>query len=240
MDLLICPWTHLKINAFTTLLAGSTSPAKVQAAESAFRAAFSTHTVTIHSVATDSGVSAQPLTDAETRQGAINRAHSALAAAPTAASAASAAVAALTAAAATTTVPSTAAAATAAAAAATTAAATDTSQTVDYAVGVEGGVEMIDGTMQCFSWTAVIAADTGVLALSRSGSFAVHPRVQALVLAGTELGAACDAVYDTAQGKGAGGLIGVMTQGLVTRKQLYSHALLLALTRFTAPVLEPN
>jgi inosine/xanthosine triphosphatase len=179
----------------------------VQAAESAFRAAFSTHTVTIHSVATDSGVSAQPLTDAETRQGAINRAHSALAAAAATVATVAAAAAALT---------------------------------VDYAVGIEGGVEMIDGTMQCFSWTAVIQARTGVLALSRSGSFAVHPEVQTLVLAGTELGAACDAVYDTAQGKGAGGLIGVMTQGLVTRKQLYSHALLLALTRFTAPELEPN
>jgi inosine/xanthosine triphosphatase len=192
--------THF--DAIASASAGSTSPAKVQAAESAFAAAFSKQTVTVHSVTTDSGVSAQPLTDAETRQGAINRARNAVAAA---------------------------AAATA-----------DAALTVDYAVGVEGGVEMIDSTMQCFSWTAVIEARTGVLALSRSGSFAVHPRVRALVLAGTELGAACDAVYNTAQGKGAGGLIGVMTQGLVTRTQLYSHALLLALTRFTAPVLEPN
>jgi inosine/xanthosine triphosphatase len=175
--------THF--DAIASASAGSTSPAKVQAAESAFAAAFSKQTVTVHSVTTD-----------------INRARNAVAAA---------------------------AAATA-----------DAALTVDYAVGVEGGVEMIDSTMQCFSWTAVIEARTGVLALSRSGSFAVHPRVRALVLAGTELGAACDAVYNTAQGKGAGGLIGVMTQGLVTRTQLYSHALLLALTRFTAPVLEPN
>jgi inosine/xanthosine triphosphatase len=196
----------------------------VQAAESAFSAAFSKHTVTIHSVATDSGVSAQPLTDAETRQGALNRARNALAAAASAAA----------------TVTATTTTATTAAATLAAAAATDTAPTVDYAVGVEGGIEMIDGTMQCFSWTAVIQASTGVLALSRSGSFAVHPRVQELVLAGAELGAACDAVYDTAQGKGSGGLIGVVTQGLVTRTQLYGHALLLALTRFTAPVLEPN
>lgn len=56
--------------------------------------------------------------------------------------------------------------------------------------------------------------DDGVavhVGLSRTGSFAVPPAVRDRVLhADEELGHACDAVYGTGDGKGRGGLVGIV------------------------------
>lgn len=101
-----------------------------------------------------------------------------------------------------------------------------------YLVGIEGGVETIEGNMFCFAWVAILETGSQKIGLARSGSFVVPPQVATLVNEGVELGHACDQVYQTDQGKLVGGLVGIVTCGLVSRAQLYSEAVVLALSPF--------
>ncbi len=55
------------------VIVGSMNPVKVAAAHDVFSACFPNHNCTVHGYAAPSGVAAQPMTAAETRQGAINR-----------------------------------------------------------------------------------------------------------------------------------------------------------------------
>ncbi len=56
---------------------GSTNPVKIEAVRQGFSAVFTTETIEVIGVSVDSGVSVQPLSDAETRLGAISRAKNA-------------------------------------------------------------------------------------------------------------------------------------------------------------------
>ncbi len=66
------------------IVVASTNPVKIQSALNGFQRLFPGQTFTARGLAVPSGVSAQPMTDAETRQGARNRAAAARAAAPAA------------------------------------------------------------------------------------------------------------------------------------------------------------
>ncbi|KAG5191403.1 inosine triphosphate pyrophosphatase-like protein [Tribonema minus] len=205
--------------------AGSASAAKLDAVRAAFAAAFPRAALRVAARPAASGVRAQPFGDAETRRGAVNRARGALREAVLAA----------------------AAAADGGGDPETTGGGGAAAAVPHYAVGLEGGLHVEDGVMYCFAWMAVLrwggeggrgGAQLGSLqgiedapmGLSRTGSFAVPPRVSARVLNdGEELGHACDAVYGTGDGKGRGGLVGIVTHGAITRTSFYSHAVQLAL-----------
>jgi inosine/xanthosine triphosphatase len=58
-----------------TIMVASTNPVKIEAALSGFQAMFPDETFTVRGVSVPSGVSAQPMSDEETLQGALNRAH---------------------------------------------------------------------------------------------------------------------------------------------------------------------
>jgi inosine/xanthosine triphosphatase len=64
------------------IVVASTNPVKIQAALAGFQLMFPAEEFTASSMAVSSGVSDQPLTDAETLQGALNRAAAAQAAEP--------------------------------------------------------------------------------------------------------------------------------------------------------------
>lgn len=66
----------------TTLVVASTNPVKIQAALAGFRRMFPADEFAARGVAVPSGVSDQPMTDAETLRGALNRAANARQAAP--------------------------------------------------------------------------------------------------------------------------------------------------------------
>ena len=61
-----------------------------------------------------------------------------------------------------------------------------------YWVGLEGGVEVMDGQLMAFAWMAVQAAD-GRIGEARSTTLPLPPAVKALVDSGMELGDANDA-----------------------------------------------
>src|SRR5262249_11216746 len=100
----------------------------------------------------------------------------------------------------------------------------------DYWVGIEGGVEECQRSMAAFAWIVVSAPP--LLGKSRTGTFSVPEEVAALVRQGRELAAAVEEVYQHTQVKSTTGAVGVLTEGVIDRVQLYEHAVVLALVPF--------
>lgn len=91
----------------------------------------------------------------------------------------------------------------------------------DFAFGLEGGVRELDGILYCCNWGAV-ATNKQVYA-SSGAQFMLPEEVAVHVRAGQELGPVMDRYtkqHDTRQHAGA---IGVFTDGLINRKQMFIH-----------------
>lgn len=105
----------------------------------------------------------------------------------------------------------------------------------DYWVGLEGGVETIDGELLAFAWMAVLDSG-GRRGIARSPTLPLPPEVRTRVENGQELGAANDAVFGTIGSKQRGGAFGLLTGGRLTREGVYAQTLGLALLPFINPV----
>ena len=105
----------------------------------------------------------------------------------------------------------------------------------DYWVGIEGGVEDSGVGMAAFAW--VVVRSKSVVGRARSGSFLLPEDVARLVRPGKELGAADDIVFGRSNSKQKEGAIGLLTDGVIERRDLYEHAVLLALTSLKNPAL---
>lgn len=169
-----------------TVVVTSRNPVKLRAAQAAFRRVFPDAELTFETVSVPSGVSAQPMSDAETRQGARNRVAAARAALPEA----------------------------------------------DYWVGLEGGLELVDGALLASAWM-VVGDRHGAVHEARTPTLPLPPGIQALVVAGMELGEANDRVFGTHNSKQAQGAFGLLTQGRMSREGIYAQTLELALVPFT-------
>jgi len=84
--------------------------------------------------------------------------------------------------------------------------------------------------MEAFAWIVVSAPP--LLGKSRTGTFSVPEEVVALVRQGHELAAAVEEVYQHTQIKSTTGAVGILTEGVIDRVQLYEHAVVLALVPF--------
>ncbi len=100
----------------------------------------------------------------------------------------------------------------------------------DFWVGIEGGVEESEGELLAFAWVVVRTA--GFSARGRSGSFVLPAPVSDLVRAGKELGEADDIVFGRRNSKQKEGALGLLTGSVIDRRELYEHAILLALVPF--------
>lgn len=100
----------------------------------------------------------------------------------------------------------------------------------DFWIGIEGGVENLDGGLVAFAWVVVRSGDR--VGKARSGAFFLPPAVQELINGGVELGTADDIVFGRTNSKQAGGAIGLLTDNVVDRRQLYEQAVVLALVPF--------
>jgi inosine/xanthosine triphosphatase len=101
----------------------------------------------------------------------------------------------------------------------------------DFWVGLEGGVEALDGQLMAFAWMAV-KGRTGNVSEARSATLPLPPAVKELVDAGMELGEANDRVFATVNSKHGGGAYGLLTGGRYTRESIYAQTLIIALTPF--------
>lgn len=100
----------------------------------------------------------------------------------------------------------------------------------DFWIGIEGGVEMHGGELTAFAWVVVRSA--GGLGKARSATFFLPNAVAALVAQGMELGEADDIVFNKSNSKQESGAVGLLTNNVVDRVQLYEQAVVLALIRF--------
>lgn len=105
----------------------------------------------------------------------------------------------------------------------------------DYWTAIEGGVEELGSQMCAFAW--IVVMDAKRTGLSRSASFLLPEKISVLVRAGVELGHADDQVFGRKNSKQANGAVGILTNDAVDRKELYTHAVKLALIPFLHPSL---
>jgi inosine/xanthosine triphosphatase len=105
----------------------------------------------------------------------------------------------------------------------------------DYWVGLEGGLERVDGQWLASAWMAVLRAG-GALGLARTPTLPLPPGVQRLLEDGLELGEANDRIFSTHNSKQQGGAFGLLTQGRMTRGGVYAQTLELALIPLVHPL----
>jgi len=105
----------------------------------------------------------------------------------------------------------------------------------DFWVGLEGGVEIIDGQLMAFAWMAV-QGRVGDISEARSTTLPLPPAVKELVAGGMELGEANDRVFSTVNSKQGGGAYGLLTDGLYTRESIYAQTMIIALIPFVNPL----
>ncbi len=175
-----------------TLLVVSKNPVKIKAALQGFQTMFPAETFVTRSVSVSSGVSDQPMSSAETLQGAMNRVH---AARPFAVDS-------------------------------------------EVIVGIEGGIEILEGEMHAFAW--VVIQSGSQISKSRTGTFILPPKVAGLVQQGIELGEADDIVFGRSNSKQENGAIGLLTDNVIDRTTYYQHAVILALVQLKHPELYPE
>jgi inosine/xanthosine triphosphatase len=113
--------------------------------------------------------------------------------------------------------------------------AADQALEADFWVGIEGGVEEMDGELSAFAW--VVIKNASLLGKSRTGTFFLPPQVARLVREGKELGEADDIVFGRSNSKQENGAIGLLTGDVIDRKVAYEQAVILALIPFKNQVL---
>ena len=122
-----------------------------------------------------SGVSEQPFSTQETRQGAINRAQN-----------------------------------------------TYTATKADMSFGLEGGVEQIGDELYCCNWGAVTLQDGTTLACG-GAQFLLPKEIADELHAGKELGPVMDVYTQTKDIRHHAGAIGIFTNDLIDRKEMFEH-----------------
>jgi inosine/xanthosine triphosphatase len=99
-----------------------------------------------------------------------------------------------------------------------------------FSVGIEGGIERSERGVEAFAWVVIESA--GATGRSRTCSFHLPSAVVELLDAGLELGDANDRVFNTKNSKTEPGAVGILTNGLISRTDLYEPAVVLALIPF--------
>ena len=108
------------------------------------------------------------------------------------------------------------------------------SPSADYWVGIEGGLEELNGSMEAFAWVVVKSKD-GKVGRGKTGTFLLPDKVADLIKQGKELGDADDIVFGQKNSKQANGAIGILTGDVLTRTTFYEPAVIIALIPFKNP-----
>jgi len=103
-------------------------------------------------------------------------------------------------------------------------------RSADYSVGIEGGT-LTTGRHLIVTAAICILDAKGREGFGLSGGFLVPPSVSGM-LNSMELGDAVDIFSNQHDTKKKGGAVGLFTGGLIDRRDLYEHGIILALARF--------
>lgn len=152
---------------------GTKNKAKTGAVENTLHAYYTN--LQFEHIEVSSGVSEQPLSMEETRQGAINRARN-----------------------------------------------TREATNAEWSFGLEGGVCEIDGVMYCCNWGAVALKD-GTVISAAGAQFCLPEEIAEQLRVGKELGPVMDAYTNEQNIRHHAGAIGIFTNGLIDRKEMFEH-----------------
>lgn len=106
-------------------------------------------------------------------------------------------------------------------------AAKDAYPAADFWAGLEGGVDRFEDAWVGFAWIVIVSNNSQGTA--RTGIFTLPPEVGQLIESGMELGDADDIVFGTRNSKQAAGAVGLLTGNALTRAELYTEGVMLAL-----------
>lgn len=103
-----------------------------------------------------------------------------------------------------------------------------------YGVGLEGGTLDLEEGMWAYAWIAVVDR-RGRVGKGQSGRFLLPEPIAQMVRDGIELGEADDRFFGRSNSKQQDGAIGILSDGIVTRLDLYKPAVVFALLPFVHP-----
>lgn len=104
----------------------------------------------------------------------------------------------------------------------------------DYWVGIEGGIEKsAEREMQAFAW--IVIRSRQCIGKGKTGTFFLPYEIIALIDEGKELGEADDIVFGQSNSKQQNGAVGLLTDNVINRTDLYSQGVVLALIPFKKP-----
>ncbi|MCT6925827.1 DUF84 family protein [Metasolibacillus sp.] len=92
----------------------------------------------------------------------------------------------------------------------------------DWGFGLEGGVHQLEDTLYCCNWGAIALRD-GTVISSAGAQFMLPNEVANEVHAGQELGPVMDAFAQKENTRHNEGAIGIFTNGLINRQQMFEH-----------------
>lgn len=101
----------------------------------------------------------------------------------------------------------------------------------DFYVGIEGGITEKLGKAMTFAAICIIDSK-GRMSIGSSGHFPLPKEVVELIRCGKELGEAIDTLVGKEGVKYKEGAIGIFSKGIIDRKALYVHAIILTLIPF--------
>ena len=100
-----------------------------------------------------------------------------------------------------------------------------------FGIGLEGGVQQIDGLMYICNWGALVTPNGDVFTATGAG-VPLPMEIAEQLLAGGELGPVMD-VYTNKKGiRHDEGAVGIFSNGLVNRSAMFEHIMLLLIGQF--------
>ena len=112
-----------------------------------------------------------------------------------------------------------------------------TESDADFSVGLEGGLEQIEGKWFDCGWIVVIDKEGG-LGIGSTIRMRVPEEMMDLIKQGFGLGMVDDKVFGLENSKQASGHFGIMTNDVITRTHGYRDGVVSALTAFIHPDLQ--
>lgn len=92
----------------------------------------------------------------------------------------------------------------------------------DYSIGLEGGVTLIDGELFLCNWGA-LATSSGKIFTASGGLIPLPASFIEPILQGEELASLIEQYTNRRDIRSQEGAVGVFTNGLITRKQVYTY-----------------
>ncbi|KPM49923.1 inosine/xanthosine triphosphatase [Jiulongibacter sediminis] len=100
----------------------------------------------------------------------------------------------------------------------------------DYWIGIEGGNILHGQEMEAMAWVVVLSHSK--IGRARTAGFFLPQKTVDLINEGYELGHADEIVFEIKNSKQKMGSSGLLTDGLISRKELYVPAVIFALSPF--------